>query len=275
MSNSVSGSAGLMDFYKERTQMRDQATDPALKQHFQAELDVVKKTMEAQGMSEGDIDGGYDSGYESGDNGDIDGGDPASETPVVKPGVFTEKTASHENTGKPSSVSGEHTGQGTKVGSGLPPQGEQYREAIESASAKSGVPASLMAGLIHDESRWDDKASTVNGGNGGGDTGLVQMNDNTFKELQTKHPDLAGKNKNDPETNILAGAYYLADMKTEMKEKYGVDSWDIALRAYNSGPNGVDPNNLNALPAGTGTASYVDKITNYWSTIDNGGQLPA
>ena len=69
--------------------------------------------------------------------------------------------------------------------------------------------------------------------------------------------------------------YYMADMKALMKKRYGNDSWGLALRAYNSGENGVDPNNLHALPAGTGDPAYVDKVMNYWAIIDNGGQLPA
>ncbi|WP_257463569.1 transglycosylase SLT domain-containing protein [Archangium lipolyticum] len=81
----------------------------------------------------------------------------------------------------------------------------------------------------------------------------MQMNPNTFKALQAKYPELQGKNLADPETNILAGAYYMKDMKAQF------GSWDLALRAYNSGPNGVDRSNPNAIPAGTGDATYVQK----------------
>ena len=60
-----------------------------------------------------------------------------------------------------------------------------------------------------------------------------------------------------------------------MKERYGNDSWSLALRGYNSGENGVDPKNLRALPAGTGDPAYVDKVMSYWDIIEKGGQLPA
>ncbi|MGZ3460594.1 MAG: lytic transglycosylase domain-containing protein, partial [Archangium sp.] len=85
------------------------------------------------------------------------------------------------------------------------------------------------------------------------------------------HPELAGKNNlSDPETNILAGAFYMKDMN----DQFG--NWDLALRAYNSGPNGVDRNNANAIPAGTGDATYVQKVKQFWSTIETGnGTLPA
>jgi len=157
-----------------------------------------------------------------------------------------------------------------KLGAGMPPALGQYKGAIESAAAKTGVPASMLAGQIWQESRGNLSATSTNGGNGMTDTGLMQVNPNTFKELQSKYPELQGKNLADPETNILAGAYYMKDMK----EQFG--SWDLALRAYNSGPNGVDRSNPNALPAGTGDATYVQKVKQFWDTISTGkGSLPA
>jgi hypothetical protein len=157
----------------------------------------------------------------------------------------------------------------SKLGPGLPKELEPYRNAIESASAKTGVPANMLAGQIWQESRGNLAAVSTNGGNGLTDTGLMQVNPNTYGELQAKHPELQGKDLSSPENNILAGAYYMKDMK----EQFG--DWKTALRAYNSGPNGVDKSNLNALPAGTGDATYVDKVSNFWSIIESGnGTLP-
>jgi len=157
-----------------------------------------------------------------------------------------------------------------KLGAGMPPALGQFKGAIESAAAKTGVPASMLAAQIWQESRGNLSATSTNGGNGLTDTGLMQVNPNTFKELQAKYPELQGKNLADPETNILAGAYYMKDMK----EQFG--SWDLALRAYNSGPNGVDRGNPNAIPAGTGDATYVQKVKQFAATIATGqGTLPA
>ncbi|WP_224372760.1 lytic transglycosylase domain-containing protein [Hyalangium versicolor] len=157
-----------------------------------------------------------------------------------------------------------------KLGAGFPSALGQFKGAIESAAATAGVPASMLAGQIWQESRGNIAAVTTNGGNGLTDTGLMQVNPNTFGELQAKHPELQGKNLADPETNILAGAFYMKDMK----EQFG--SWDLALRAYNSGPNGVDKSNPNAIPAGTGDATYVTKVKAFWDTISTGnGTLPA
>ncbi|WP_225413662.1 lytic transglycosylase domain-containing protein [Stigmatella hybrida] len=164
-----------------------------------------------------------------------------------------------------SSASGEGA-----LGGGFPPALNKYKGAIESAAAKAGVPASMLAAQIWQESRGDLGAATTNGGNGLTDTGLMQVNPNTFQELQSKHPELQGKNLADPETNILAGAFYMKDMK----EQFG--SWDLALRAYNSGPNGVDRSNPNAIPAGTGDATYVEKVQKFSEIIATGnGTLPA
>lgn len=164
-----------------------------------------------------------------------------------------------------SSASGEGA-----LGGGFPAALSKYKGAIESAAAKAGVPASMLAAQIWQESRGDLGAATTNGGNGLTDTGLMQVNPNTFQELQSKHPELQGKNLADPETNILAGAFYMKDMK----EQFG--SWDLALRAYNSGPNGVDRSNPNAIPAGTGDATYVEKVQKFAEIIATGnGTLPA
>ncbi|WP_240358907.1 lytic transglycosylase domain-containing protein [Myxococcus vastator] len=159
---------------------------------------------------------------------------------------------------------------GASLGGNLPPALEKLRPALESAAAKTGVPVEMLAAQVWAESRGDVAATSTNGGNGLTDTGLMQVNPNTFKELQSKHPELQGKSLSDPETNILAGACYMKDMK----EQFG--SWDLALRAYNSGPNGVDKSNPHAIPAGTGDAKYVQKVNQFASTLASGqGALPA
>ncbi|RKH71958.1 lytic transglycosylase domain-containing protein [Corallococcus interemptor] len=159
---------------------------------------------------------------------------------------------------------------GSKLGGNLPPGLEKFRGAIESASAKTGMPAEMLAAQIWQESRGNLEAVSTNGGNGLTDTGLMQVNPNTFGELQARHPELQGKNLSDPETNILAGAFYMKDMK----EQFGSD--ELALRAYNSGPNGVDRSNPDAIPAGTGDATYVRKVKSFMNTLATGqGTLPA
>ncbi|RKG56472.1 lytic transglycosylase domain-containing protein [Corallococcus sp. AB011P] len=189
-------------------------------------------------------------------------------TGVVGPAA-SQSQASNGNTGVVGPSASSSSG-GTKLGGNLPPGLEKFRSAIESASAKTGMPAEMLAAQIWQESRGNLEAVSTNGGNGLTDTGLMQVNPNTYGELQAKHPELQGKNLSDPETNILAGAFYMKDMKAQ----FGSD--DLALRAYNSGPNGVDKSNPDAIPAGTGDATYVQKVKSFMNTLATGqGSLPA
>ncbi|AKQ69992.1 Soluble lytic murein transglycosylase [Myxococcus hansupus] len=200
------------------------------------------------------------------------GGAPAAGGPVAPPDVGGAAAApaidgpvSAPSIGSTSGASG-----GKGLGGNLPPALEKLRPLIESAAAKAGVPAEMIAAQVWAESRGDVSATSTNGGNGLTDTGLMQVNPNTFKELQAKYPDLQGKDLSDPATNILAGAFYMKDMK----EQFG--SIDLALRAYNSGPNGVDKSNPHAIPAGTGDANYVKKVSQFMDTLASGqGTLPA
>lgn len=161
-------------------------------------------------------------------------------------------------------------------GSGLhlPAALKPYEGAIQNAAAKTGVPGEVLAAQIWQESRGNLGAATVNGGNGLQDSGLMQVNSNTFADLQRKNPDLlaANANPNNPQDNIMAGALY-------MKEQLGAFNGNMgaALRAYNSGPLNVNVNNLNDISkTGTGDATYVDKVMNFSSIISSGqGQLPA
>jgi soluble lytic murein transglycosylase-like protein len=73
----------------------------------------------------------------------------------------------------------------------------------------------------------------------------------------------------DPATNLAAAALYLRDLHRQF------GSMSLALRAYNSGPNGVDRSNPRATPAGTGDPTCVDKVLDFSRTIASGGELPA
>jgi soluble lytic murein transglycosylase-like protein len=57
-----------------------------------------------------------------------------------------------------------------------------------------------------------------------------------------------------------------------MAKQFG-GNWNEAVRAYNSGPNDVNPNNLSAVT--DGDPNYVTEVTRIASTIQNGGQVPA
>lgn len=221
------------DKYKQAMQQAQQAKDPALKAHFEAEAKVIKTTLDAMsGKGQGGTSGGA-----AGTDGN--GG-----------------------------ASGAANGAGGSNGSAGCGNINQYRNAINAASKASGVPACVLAGVIWQESRAKPNAGSTNGGNGLTDSGLMQVNPNTFKDLQSRHPELQGKNLSDPTTNIMAGAFYLS----ELKQKFG--SWPLTLRAYNSGENGVNRNNPNATPAGTGDPTYIPKVMQFAMDYQQGKQMP-
>lgn len=218
--------------YEDAQKRAAEAKDPALKAHAEAEAKQIKLTLDAM---EGKAPGGPDSGGAPGQDAAPGGTDPAA---------------------------------GGAPGEGGSKKIDEFMPMIEAAAEKAGVPADILAGMLWQESRGKIDAGSVNGGNGLNDTGLMQVNPNKFAELQEDHPDLRGKNLADPETNIQAAAYFLA----ELKEKFG--TWELALRGYNSGENGVDVNNSAATPAGTGDPTYIPKVMNFAKAITMGEELP-
>ncbi|WP_133648128.1 lytic transglycosylase domain-containing protein [Paraburkholderia flava] len=115
----------------------------------------------------------------------------------------------------------------------------KYSTQIAAASQATGVPPGILAGQIWQESKGI--ASTPGGG-------LMQLGPNEFQQY-------GGGNISDPGDNIMAGAKYMKALSTQFGGNMGA-----ALRAYNSGPNGVDVNNLNSTPAGTGDPTYITKV---------------
>ncbi|CAF3030268.1 unnamed protein product [Rotaria sp. Silwood2] len=147
----------------------------------------------------------------------------------------------------------------------------QLRHFINSAAQATNMPADLIGAVIYQESGGNINVdTTTNPGNFGVDSGVMQVNEHTAAELQRKYPHrfagLYGTAK-----EIMLGASYLKDMYDTSADQ----DWGITLRAYNSGPNGVDKNNLRAKPAGTGDSTYVDKVLLFWVDISQGNSLPA
>ncbi|WP_414442588.1 lytic transglycosylase domain-containing protein [Burkholderia sp. 22PA0106] len=115
----------------------------------------------------------------------------------------------------------------------------QYKNEIASASQATGVPPGIIAGQI-----WQESKGIANTPGGG----LMQLGPNEFQKY-------GGGDISNPADNIRAGAAYMKDLSTQFGGNMGA-----ALRAYNSGPNGVDLANLNSTPAGTGDPTYVQKV---------------
>ncbi|ANF89279.1 Lytic transglycosylase (plasmid) [Pseudomonas antarctica] len=162
------------------------------------------------------------------------------------------------------------SGNTSVTGSGdlhLPPALEPYRADIQEAAQKTGMPASVIAGQIWAESRGDSNASSTNV-NGKTDGGLMQVNADTAAEMKSENPDKF--NGDAIHDNIMAGALYLRDQSKAFGGDIGA-----ALRAYNSGPDKVNRNNL-ADVGGVGDPDYVKNVQQFAQIIGSGqGQLPA
>ena len=138
------------------------------------------------------------------------------------------------------------------------------RFGINAASQVTDVPPYLIAAVIYQESGGNpDVEATVNT-NGYLDEGLMQVNQLTQNELQHIYPGrfngLVGSAR-----NIMFGASYLR----HMYDTAGQGNWAAALRAYNSGPNNVNMENLHAI-GGAGDPNYVDRVFHWWDLISNG-----
>lgn len=107
-----------------------------------------------------------------------------------------------------------------KVRSGTPNTGAaQYADIVQAASAKFGIPQSLINGIIDAESSFNPNAQS-----GAGAKGLMQLMDGTAAGLGVT-------NSFDPEQNINGGSSYIASMLI----RFG-GSQRLALAAYNAGP---------------------------------------
>lgn len=205
----------------------------------------------------GDVSGGGTP--TPGANGDVSGGG----TPT--PGVSGNDTSS--TTGGNSDFSG-----GSQMN--LPAAMKPYEKDFAEAGKASGIPPQVLAGMMWQESRGDLSATTTNGGNGKADVGVMQINEDTFAAIKAAHPDKlpANADRSNPKDAIMAAALHMSDMK----QKFG-GNLGAALRAYNSGENNVNTSNLSDISkAGTGDATYVDKVMNFGKIIGSGnGSLPA
>lgn len=160
------------------------------------------------------------------------------------------------------------------MGLHLPYELNEFRSEIKDAASASGIPASILAAQIWQESRGNIRAVTRNSGNGLSDAGLMQINRATFDDIKRKYPNYLERNADpsDPGDNIMAGALNMRDLKRQFNGNIRA-----ALRAYNSGPLNVNLDDLSDISRyGTGDSTYVKKVMRFADIISTGeGRLPA
>jgi soluble lytic murein transglycosylase len=149
-----------------------------------------------------------------------------------------------------------------------------HADRIAEAARATGVPASLLFGLIRQESVFTDDARSRSGA-----LGLMQVMPSTGRLLYRKENGKGRPDLNDPDANLRLGARYL-------KQLIDAFSGDVAaaLAAYNAGPGRVrawkkasslapEDEFLESIPFGE-TRFYVKRVLFFQSSYASLYGLP-
>ena len=106
-----------------------------------------------------------------------------------------------------------------------------WREELERAAQRSGVPPWVLAGLVRQESAWNPRAVS-----GAGAVGLTQLVPGTAREVRRRVPEWNGNDAIlfDPGINLTLGGLLLARWRGDF-----AGSWPAALATYNAGERRV------------------------------------
>jgi soluble lytic murein transglycosylase len=121
-----------------------------------------------------------------------------------------------------------------------------YDVWIQEAARKYNVAVGLIKAMIRVESSFNHRAVSRAGAKG-----LMQVMPDNFAELGIRDPF-------DPYQNIMGGVRYLR----KMLNQYNGDL-QLALAAYNAGPNAVDQYGRR-IPPYAETVDYVRKVMKYY-----------
>lgn len=138
------------------------------------------------------------------------------------------------------------SGVGAVDPSRLPEAARAWLPSIERAATEAGIDPALFTALVQHESNF--RQQTVSHA---GAIGLAQLMPGTAEWL--------GVDPHDPEANLDGGARYLK----EQLDRFG--QVDLALAAYNAGPNRVTQ--AGGIPRITETQLYVERVMSTWEQL--------
>ena len=128
----------------------------------------------------------------------------------------------------------------------LPDAAARWLPSIERAANEAGVDPALLTALVRHESNFDQSVVSHAGA-----IGLAQLMPGTAEWLNV--------DPYDPEANLAGGARYLK----EQLDRFG--EVDLALAAYNAGPNRVAQ--AGGIPRITETQLYVERVMSTWEQL--------
>ncbi|MGR7336776.1 lytic transglycosylase domain-containing protein [Klebsiella aerogenes] len=124
-----------------------------------------------------------------------------------------------------------------------------YRELLEQAGARHGIPEGLMTQLGGKESSYRPNAVSSKGARG-----LTQVMPDTYRGMG-----YTDEQMQNPEYQADAGARYLS----QMYQRFG--NWRDALQAYHDGPGNVEKAKRGEYTPGPEGRQYVDNRFSQWT----------
>ena len=128
---------------------------------------------------------------------------------------------------------------------------KDYEGIIQQAATRFRLDPFLVKAVIKAESAFDENAVSSQGAQG-----LMQLMPETANELAVEDPF-------NPEENIFGGTRYLSQLMVRFKQ-----NWQLALAAYNAGPENVE--SYNGIPPFEETQTFVKRVLSYYDAYKKG-----